>query len=301
MLKSTSQLFSSLLVGVAALFFTAQAATSEEGIPKSITIGFSPGEDPEALKVKSEELVRKIQNKVGVPIKSFFSKDYQGLIDSMKKKEVDFAFYTAMSFVFAEKQAGAKVLFKKVWEHPYYYSAIMVLRDSKIKTLQDLKGKRFAFVDEKSASGFLYPSVRLKHLKLDPKTFFSSLKFTGNHAESVKLLLNKEVDGVAVFANDEKGTTSAVLSYAPERNNSVKALWVSDPIPNDPFCVRQDFHDQYPRFVFKMMDALLDLNEENMKDQEMQKLFGFKKLDTATSRQYQPVRDMVQTMSLKLN
>ena len=274
---------------------------TDEGLPKSITIGFSPGEDPEALKVKSEELVRKIQSKVGVPVKSFFSKDYQGLIDAMKKKEVDFAFYTAMSFVFAEKQAGAKVLFKKVWEHPYYYSAIVVRRDSKIASLQGLKGKRFAFVDQKSGSGFLYPSFRLKQLKLEPKTFFSSVKFSGNHAESVRLLLNKEVDGVAVFANDDKGATTAVLSYVPEQNKNVKALWVSDPIPNDPFCVRQDFHDTYPRFVFRIMDALLDLNEENMKDQEMQKLFGFKKLDTATSRQYQPVRDMVQTMSIKLN
>lgn len=301
MLKRSSMSFLSLVIYVAAGFVTAKAMAAEEGVPKTITIGFSPGEDPQSLKLKSEELIRKIQSKVGVPIKSFFSKDYQGLIDAMKRKEVDFAFYTAMSFVFAEKQAGAKVLFKKVWEHPYYYSAIMVLKDSKVRRIQDLKGKRFAFVDEKSASGFLYPSVRFKQLNLDPKTFFSTLRYTGNHAESVKLLLNKEVDGIAVFANDDKGLTSAVLSYSPEKNQSVKALWVSDPIPNDPFCVRQEFHDQYPRFVFKMMDALLDLNEDSMKDQEMQKLFGFKKLDTATSRQYQPVRDMVQTMSLKLN
>ncbi|MBX9766600.1 MAG: phosphate/phosphite/phosphonate ABC transporter substrate-binding protein [Bdellovibrionales bacterium] len=273
---------------------------AEESLPKGITVGFSPGEDPENLKVKSEELVKKIQKKVGVSVNALFAKDYQGLIDAMKNKQVDFGFFTAMSFVFAERQAGAKVLFKKVWENPYYYSAIMVRKDSKIKSLQELRGKKFAFVDEKSASGFLYPSVQFKKMKVNPKNFFAALRYSGNHAESVKWLLSKEVDGVAVFANDDKGLTSAVLSYYPDKNKDVKALWVSDPIPNDPFCVRQDFYDQYPRAVYAVMNAMLDLNEETGQDAQMQKLFGFKKLDTATSRQYQPVRDMVQTLDLKL-
>jgi len=123
-----------------------------------------------------------------------------------------------MSFVFAEKFAGAKVLLKKVWDGPYYYSTILVRGDSKIHNLAQLKGKRIAFVDQKSASGFLYPQVLFKKQKIDPLKYFSEITYSGNHEKSVALLADGKVDAVAVFSNDAKGKDTAWIASSKIRN-----------------------------------------------------------------------------------
>lgn len=280
---------------------SAAPAAAKPANPKQVTIGFIPGENPETLKENGDEIAALLQPKIGVPVKIFISKDYTGLIDAMKEKKVDFAFFTAMSFVFAEKQAGAKVLLKKVWEGPFYWSTILVRGDAKITKLEQLKGKKFAFVDKKSSSGFLYPQVHFKKKGIVPESFFSEIVYSGNHDASIKLLAEKKVDAVAVFSNDQKATDSAWQRFAPKDTKvTARALWVSEPIPNDPFCVRNDFYEAYPRLSHDLMFALKELDDDAKEGSRFKKLLGVSSLMIATSQQYEPVRDLVKELDLKL-
>lgn len=292
--------FWALLVSLFMLSFVATPLVHAAN-PKQVTIGFIPGENPETLRENGAEIATLLQSKIGVPVKIFISNDYSGLIDAMREKKVDFAFFTAMSFVFAEKQAGAKVLLKKVWDGPFYYSTILVRKDSKISSLQQLKGKKFAFVDKKSSSGFLYPEVHFKKQGIDPTKFFGEVVYSGNHDASIKLLAEKKVDAVAVFSNDEKAHDSAWGRFAPKDTKvKVKPLWVSAPIPNDPFCVRNDFYDANPRLSHDLMFALKELDDDAKEGSRFKKLLGVTALMMATSQQYEPVRDLVKELDLKL-
>lgn len=265
--------------------------------PKSITIGLIPGENPEVLRKNGQELADILSKKLGVAIQVHVSKDYSSLIEAMKNKEVDFAFFTAMSFVFAEKKANAKVLLKKVWNGPYYYSVVLIKKNKKINSLKNLKGKRFAFVDEKSTSGYLYPMVQFKKIGLQ-KEDFSEVIFSGNHQASVSLLQNDKVDAIAVFSDDPKGKTSAWKQFSPKSSAQQRVLWTSEPIPNDPFCVRKDFYDKYPRFAHDIMFELIDLKDEP--GNPLKKLLGVEELKLATTKQYEPVREMVKELNLQL-
>ena len=275
--------------------FTAKAAEA----PKQITIGFIPGENPQDLKDNGELLAKMLQDKIGVPVKIYVSKDYSELIDAMKQKKIDFAFFTSMTFVFAEKMAGAKVLLKKVWDGPYYYSTILANKATK---MTQLKGKKFAFVDEKSTSGYLLPEVYFKKSGIDPKTYFSDIVFSGNHTESIKLLSEGKVDAVAVFSNDAKAKDTAWNRF-PQKNPKTKPhmIWMSEPIPNDPFCVRQDFYDANPRISTELMFALRDLDEDKENGAKFKKLMSISGLMLATSQQYDSVRELVKELNLKLD
>ena len=269
--------------------------------PASITIGLIPYENPENLREGGEDLARLLEAKIGVPVKIFVSKDYVGLVDAMKEKKVDFGFFSAMTYVMAEKSAGAQVLLKKVWESPYYYSTILVRADSKITKLSQLKGKKFAYVDQKSASGFLYPQVHFKKEGIDPTKFFGETVFSGNHELSTKMLLDKKVDAIATYSNDEKLTDTAWNRFAPKGTKvKVRPIWVSEPIPNDPFCVRRDFYDKYPKIAYDLMYALIELNEDPKEGPRFKKSIGVTSLMFATSPQYEPVREMVKVLDLKL-
>ena len=171
--------------------------------------------------------------------------------------------------------------------------------------MADLKGKKIAFVDEKSTSGFLYPQFHLKKIKFDSKDF-KEIKYSGSHSQSVAMLDNGSVDAIAIFSDDAKGAKSAYAKYSKKSDamKQVQILWVSDDIPNDPFCVRQDFYDQYPKLTYSLMIALIDAVDNLKGKRDVQEAVGAKSLMPATQRQYDPVREMVnelgKSMDLKL-
>jgi phosphonate transport system substrate-binding protein len=285
---------------ILSIFAMASNLVARTKAPKVATIGFIPGDDPDWLKKNGLELAKALQQKLGVPFNIYISKDYSGLISAMKEKKVDFAFFSALTYVIAEQKAGAKVLLKKVWDGPFYYSAIITLKNSKINSIEALKGKRFGYVDEKSVSGHLYPQVLLKKKKFDPNHFFAETKFFGQHEASVKALINGQVDAVAVYADDSEGKSGAWTKLIDLKGRArVKILWVSDPIPNDPFCVRQDFYDDYPFFTHDVMFSLIDFKDETPEKNLLKRLYGINGMELATSRQYEPVRDLVKFLDLK--
>ncbi len=268
--------------------------------PSSITIGFLPGGDASDTKLGAVTIAQELQDELHIPIQVYLSKNYAGLAEAMKNKKVDFAFFTAMSYVVAEKETGAKVLLKKVWEEPFYYSVILTKKTSKIFKIEDLKGQRFGFVDDKSTSGYLYPKSYFKKKNIDVKTF-KEVKMTGSHSNSVEALDQDEVDAIAVFSDDKQGKKNAYLKYSKKQHpeNQFRVIWASEPIPNDPFCVRQDFYEKYPKITHNLMFALIDAVEKLKDKREVQKTVGARGFMPATQKQYDPVREVVKELGLQ--
>lgn len=265
---------------------------------KTITIGIVPGGNPKAVEKESFFLAEKLQSKLGQPVQVYISKNYTGMIEALKNKKVDLAILSAMTYVLAEKETDVKVLLKKTWNNAaFYYSSIITRQNSKIKTIKDLKNKNIAFVDEKSTSGYLYPQIYLRKNLIEDKSF-KSVIFSGNHAASIDLLVAKKVDAVAVFSDDEKARRGAWSRFIKNKKIKINALWVSEPIPNDPIVVRQEFYDQNPKLTHEIMYNLIEIQSESNKF--LIEILGSSDLMPATSRQYDPVREMVKTFQADL-
>lgn len=288
----------SLCIFLVFLSLTGLAAETEKA-PAGITIGIIPGGNPEKLREQGLELAKELQAKLSLPVNIYVSKNYVGLIEAMKAKKVDFAFFSSSTFVFAEEQAQAKVLLKKVWHEPYYYSVIITPKGSKVRKLSDLKGKKIAFVDDKSSSGYLYPQVALQKAGIKDSDF-KELVFSGNHQASIQFLEARKVDAAAVFSDDEKGEQGAWVKYGTNKKAQYRTIWKSDPIPNDPFCVRQDFYDTYPKTTHALMFQLIDVLEENRNKNAYSEILGSRDLMPATTKQYDPVREMVKALNIEL-
>ncbi|MBC7741174.1 MAG: PhnD/SsuA/transferrin family substrate-binding protein, partial [Bdellovibrionaceae bacterium] len=170
---------------------------------------------------------------------------------------------------------------------------------SKIKKINDLKQKRILFVDEKSTSGYLYPEVYLRKIKL-PQSSFKSVEFSGNHAGSVEALENKKADVIAVFADDEKGTQGAWTRFGKIKSVKYKVLWVSEPIPNDPFVVRQAFYDRNPKLTHEIMYHMIEIQNESTPQSLLHEILGHGELMPATQKQYDPVREMSDAFEVKV-
>lgn len=284
--------FSAFLAAALMTSSHARAAGSKES-PEKIVLGFNPGGDPARVKALAADLAADLQKQLAIPVNVLISKDYDGLVDAMKERKVDFAFLTSKTFVAAEEKAGAKVLLKKVWTDPFYFATLVTKESSKIKKLKDLKGKRITFVDRSSSSGYMYPAVALAREGLKEKDF-AEVNFSGNHAASVQSLEKGGTDVIATFADSKKAESGAWTKFGSLKNKDIRVLWVSEPIPNDPFCVRQEFYNQYPLVTHSLMLALIDIFDS--KRGGYSELLGTKELMPATSRQYDPVREMVKSL-----
>jgi phosphonate transport system substrate-binding protein len=300
-LAKASFLWGRFLIALFVMLFALMAQTStgwanEKVLPDKIVIGIGPGGDPEVFKSQTLELATLLKREFDRPFEVFVSKNYEGLVSAMKDGKVDFAFFSSLTYVIAEKEAQAKVLLKKVWNQPFYYSSIIVQKKSGIKNLKQLKGKTIAFVDEKSTSGYLYPQVALQKINLK-NSDFKAVKFSGNHSQSVKMLESGEVDAIATFSDDKKGDLGSWQKFGNHPKN-FKMIWISDAIPTDPFCVRQSFYDLYPKFTHSLMFLLIDIFEKNRGTKKFNEVLGVKDLMPATSSQYDPVREMVKALGV---
>ena len=265
----------------------------------SLTVGLLPGADPKALEAQSYLFAEKLQTKLGKPVQIFISKDYQGLVDAIINKKVDFAIFSSLTYVLAEKQTPLKVLLKKTWDGPFYFSALIVKANSKIKNLKDFKNKRIVYVDQKSTSGYLYPQIHLRKNKISD-TYFKSVHFSGNHSASIDALESDKADIAAVFADDEKSQGGAWNRFAKNKSIKFRTVWISEPIPNDPIVVRQDFYEQNAKLSHEIMYDLIEIQNDAMAKLQLEEVLGHGSLMPATQKQYDPVREMVSVFETKL-
>lgn len=279
-------------IGLLSMVSQAQAQTARStGLAPMIRLGFIPGDGKIELQKSSDELAKLIESKTGIRVVPYVGSSYSDLIDKVAKREVDFAFLSALSYVEAESKVDLKVLLKKVWDKGFYYSVLLVRADSGIRKISDLKGKRIGLVDQKSGSGAMYPIMALSRAKLKVPTDFKAVIYTGSHNQSVHALKTGAVDAIAIFSNDAKGKDSAWTQHGGLLKD-VRVLWASSAIPNDPLCVRSDFYETQPKLTHDFMFGLIELNDDAKVGENFRRLLGVKSLMTATSQQYEPVREM---------
>jgi phosphonate transport system substrate-binding protein len=271
------------------ILISACTKSSPSGERSSVIIGLQPNEKSSDHQAFSKDL----SDRVGIDINIVISKDYDDLVQRFKDGSIDFAFFSPLNFLAAERSSDAKVLLKKVYGNSeFYHSAIIVRDDSPIKTLADLQGKKLAFVDLKSTSGYLYPKVLLRKAGVDLAKV--EAEFLGTHDAAVQALLNNSVVAAGIWADTPEKKSGAWTTLAEQKKVKVRVLQYSDPIPNDAFVVRNAFFVKRQEDVFKIMNALIDMSEKGVNT--LKKAFDTDKMSTATSRHYDSVREVEKEM-----
>jgi len=103
-------------------------------------------------------VVEILRKQLGMEIQPFVATDYTGVVEALRANKLDVAFLTPASYVLAKNETNVKVVLKSERKGiPAYYAAIITRADSGIKTLEDLRGKTFAFGDSLSTTGHVFP------------------------------------------------------------------------------------------------------------------------------------------------
>ncbi len=251
-----------------------------------IVIGLTPNEAVPKVKELEAELSKRLNDKVTL----YVAKNYEDLSAAFQKGTLQFAILPPRLTIKLESKTPLRYLLKKVYaQSEYYYSALVTLSNSPIKNLKALKGKKVGFVDLESGSGYLYPRQMLRQAGLPDGSYQESFHVT--HEKALEALVKGEVDAVGVWADDPASKEGAWTKFSESMPKKVKfkPLAFSEPIPNDPLIVREDFHKKHPSTVLRLMEVLLALSEESplIKD-----VTGADRLTTATRMHFESVRQL---------
>lgn len=281
-----NKLILSTLIGVA-LIGTVSAASARE-----LVMGLIPAENNEEMIKTFEPMRAYMEKKLGQKVKVFTATDYAGVIEAMKKKRVDIAWFGPLSYYLAEQEAGAEAFAVGIREgsnSPTYKSLIISPCDSGIKSIKDLAGKSVAFVDPASTSGGLMPTFMVKkETGKMPQEFFGKFTYAGSHDAAELAVKNKTVDAAA----DNDITYEKMLGKGLITKESNCIIAESSPLPGSPLVYRGDLDK---KLKAEIKDAILNAHKEIQ-------VTGYGKISHYISiepKDYQMIRDMVKDLGLK--
>lgn len=227
---------------------------------KILKMGLIPADDAQEMLRAYEPIKEYLSEKLGIPVEIQVTSDYTAAIEAMRYKHIDMAWFGPFSYIMAANVAGAEAIVNGVRRsdgRSDYHSIIITRADSGIETLEDLKGKSFAFVDPASTSGNLIPRKMLIENGIDPDNDFKISYYAGTHNAVLLAVANGKVDAGASSDN----VFDRMLKEGQVDPGVNVIIYKSDPIPGSPIVVRGDLPIELKQ---KIQEALINMGEETI-------------------------------------
>lgn len=257
-----------------------------------IKLHFTPSVEAKVLEDNSKVFKNYLEANTPYKFEIFVPQSYVAVVESFGTKKADVAALNSFGYLLAHEKYGAEARLV-VLRHgsATYQSQFIVPVSSTATKLEDLNGKRFAFVDPSSASGYLLPMKSLKDKNVTPKETIFSMK----HDAVVTKVYLGEVDAGATFyspPSDGKieDARRLVLTQYPDVEKKVKILELSEPIPNDPIVFRKDMPDEMKT---KITDAFLKFVSTEEGKKAFKDTYGVTDLKKTSDTEYESVRKLL--------
>ncbi len=237
-----------LALALAASTLLSGAATAQE--IARFNIGILGGENAQDRMNSNECYRAAIESALGVPVKVFTPADYDGVIQGLLGGTLDMAWLGASGYAkihLTDESAVEPVLTKQNMDGSTGYYAIGFARkDAGIASIEDARGKSFAFAEPNSTSGYLVPAAELSESLGDLGQFFSQVKFSGGHEQTIVGVANGDIAAGVSWADGlgdwEDGYNSGAFRKASDAGlvdmNDLVEIWRSKLIPEGPMVVR---------------------------------------------------------------
>jgi phosphonate transport system substrate-binding protein len=153
-------------------------------------------------------------------------------IVTLGEGKADLGLLTVLEYMLARDQYGVTARWQLLREDAatIYWGDIVVRADGDLRDLKALDGRRIAFVDEYSMTGFVLPAKTLLDAGIRPIA-----EFAGSHALALELLRQGRVDAAATFAQATAGDAG------------LRVLATTGSVPNEPLCARPHPDDEIVR------------------------------------------------------
>lgn len=248
-----------------------------------------PAQDILTLTENGKFLQRYLAKDLGLEFNVELPVNYISVVEAFGSKRVDVAILNSMGYVLAHDKYGVEARLKLINRGRDEYNGQIIVHQDGPKSLKELNGKRFAFVDPASTSGYLLPARMFKKENIK----FKETVFAGKHDSVVTAVYQRKVDAGATFFTppDEDGTPKdarwLLRTQYPDVYEKIKILTLTDSIPNDPIVFRKDIPEELKTKIINSLIKYIKTEEGAKVLKDMYHITDFKK---AADKDYDNIR-----------
>ncbi len=274
--------FVTVLPGLAACKRTKEEATVRQVFgQQELNIGLIPEQNIFRQRERYHLLRMYLIKKLGISVNFTSLSRYGNIIERFKAENMDGAFFGSFTGALAIQRLGVEPLVRTVNFDgtSTYHGYIFVRKDSHIRDVKDMRGKRFAFVERATTAGYLFPLAYFKERGIDDiRSYLGEVFFAGSHDAAILAVLNREADIGAA-----KNTIyDQLASENPRIEQEMTILAASKTVPQNALAVRKDLD---PALKQALKDVLLTMDKD--KDgAEVLRQFGARAFLETTVRDY---------------
>jgi len=262
-----------------------------------VKLHFVPSVDAKVIEDNSKTFKTFLEKNTPYKFEVTIPQSYIAVVEAFGTKRADVAAFNTFGYILAHEKYGAEAKLT-VLRHGLatYQSQFIAKAGSPIKKLEDLNGKKIAFVEPASTSGYLLPLKTLNEKGIKPK----EIVFAGKHDNVVSMVYNGQVDAGATFYSppfkDEKGVEQMedarrlVLTQYPDVKEKVIILELSEPITNDPVVFRKEMPEEMKTKIADAMMAFVNTPEGK---EAFKAIYGIDQVKKATDADYDGARAML--------
>jgi len=277
-----------ILVGILSLPPIAHAEQED------MLIGLIPEMNVFKQKERFQPLADYLSKKTGAKVKLTIFSKYGGIVERFKSLKLDGAFFGSFTGATAIKELGVEPLARPVNldGSSTYHGYIFVRKDSGIKNVKDMKGKRMAFVDKATTAGYIFPVAYFKENGVkEIDKYFKESFFTGSHDAAIYAVIDKKADiGAAKHSVYDR-----VKKSDPRIENELVILAESPKVPSNGLCVRKDLNKALKE---KLKNALLAIDKDPDGKVVLEKFGALRFIETKAS-DYQPVFNLMKRAGIE--
>jgi phosphonate transport system substrate-binding protein len=149
-----------------------------------------------ATQEEREPLRAYLTKAMGRPVNIASPDSFRETVDRVGDGHYDFACLGALMYIRAHAQYGVIPLVQRTTDL-HYYTVFITAADSPIYSLNDLRGKHFAFGDVDSTSAHLMAYYELMRAGINPETDLL-LRYSGSHPATAAMVETGAVDAGAI-------------------------------------------------------------------------------------------------------
>ncbi|MFN8473206.1 MAG: phosphate/phosphite/phosphonate ABC transporter substrate-binding protein [Anaerolineae bacterium] len=268
-----------------------------------IKMAFVPSSDAQKLATSLEKVGQMLEQQTGLKFKTSVPTSFAATVEAMNANQIDVGWLNTLSYVVGNNRYGTDLLLTTTRNGSKVYPfSIIVPKDSPIKTVQDLKGKKIAGADPLSTSGNLYPRAYLMQQGVIPDKDVQWV-YSGGHDKSIIALVNGQVDAAVTFG-EFKGTPDArdrAKASVPDVYDKTRVLLnsadVNFLIPNDTVSVRKGLPADIRK---KISDGLLAIAKTEDGIKELKALADIDGLVVGDPKDYAPITDAAKAANIDI-
>ncbi len=294
------------LTVVLAAGLAACGSKSDSYIPKKLEVQFVPSQNAETLEAKAKPLEKLLGDRLGIPVHVSVSTNYNTIIEAMASKQVDIGFLPPNGYVLAHDNKKAADLLLQAQRYgvekdtgkptkdlvDFYLAMIVVKKDSPIKTLEDLKGKKIGWQDVTSSAGYVFPAAEMKKAGIDPDKDVQGVTIKG-HGAAITAVLNGQVDAAPVFQD----ARNIVKKDVPDVFDKTRVIYYTEKIPNDTISVRPDMS---PEWKDKIQKAFIAIGKDPEGQKVIMDVYSHVGYTPGDDKNFDPVREYAKVVGQEI-